>query len=154
MHALLKYCACTVSKMTDCTDSHTMQEAVNLCNGAISEKATQLFWPLLPVESFSGRTDAQELINGHTHKTTIAAHARHCIPRVNNIWQSKQKYARDTYTQWKASCGEIVKTSNLNRARYSECCSRRSSGHNSAMRRPKLFKSSSMAELVGKHCDL
>ena len=72
-----------IKKMATYTDSHTIQEAVYLCNRAVSEKSTQLFSSSLPVEyviSFSGRTDAPEvrLTDGHTHKTTtvtLAAHA-------------------------------------------------------------------------------
>ena len=42
----------------------TTQEAVYLCNGAVSEKSPQIFRPPLPVEYvtvFSGRTDAPEV---------------------------------------------------------------------------------------------
>ena len=49
--------------MADCTDSHTMLEAVYLCNGAISEK-TPHFLPPLPAEYvtvFSGQTDTPEV---------------------------------------------------------------------------------------------
>ena len=47
-HTLLKR-ACVDSKMSDCMDSHTVQEVVYLCNGAVSEKSTR-FLLLLPVE--------------------------------------------------------------------------------------------------------
>ena len=68
--------------MADYTDSHTLQEAVYLCNGAASEKSTQIFRPSLPVEyviSFSGQTDAPEVrFRTDTDPTTVtlAAHAR------------------------------------------------------------------------------
>ena len=38
MHEML-ICMCAVSKMADCT----MQEMVYLCNGAVSERSTQIF---------------------------------------------------------------------------------------------------------------
>ena len=56
----------------------TMQEAVYLCNGAVSEKSLQIFRPPLPAEHvtvFSGRTDALEvrcdLTDRHTDPTTV-----------------------------------------------------------------------------------
>ena len=63
----------------------TTQEAVYLCNGAVSEKSPQIFRPPLPVEYvtvFSGRTDAPglrfDLTDTQTDPTTVtlAAHAR------------------------------------------------------------------------------
>ena len=56
---------------------HTMQEAMYLCNRAVSEKSTQIFGPSLPVEyvlSFSGQTDTpdvrSQLTDTHTHTQT------------------------------------------------------------------------------------
>ena len=62
--------------------SHTMQEAVYLSNGAVSEKSTQIFWPSLPVEYviwFSGRKYALEMRCRLTHRNNPRCA---CTPRV------------------------------------------------------------------------
>ena len=91
-------CAFSRNKMADCTDSHTMEEALYLRNGAVSEKSTQIFWPSLPVEYIHicmwhqfldeqtlqlevrcGLTDGQTGRQTHRHTdptiVTLAAHA-------------------------------------------------------------------------------
>ena len=75
----------------------TTQEAVYLCNGAISEKSPQILRPLLPAEyvtAFSGRTEAPEvrcdLTDRQTHRhtdpttVTLAAHVRRGLKRVRD----------------------------------------------------------------------
>ena len=60
--------------MADRTDSRTMQEVLDLCNRAVSEKTLQTLRPSMPAEYvtvFSGRTDTPEvrcdLTCAHTH---------------------------------------------------------------------------------------
>ena len=57
----------------------TTQEAVYLCNGAVSEKSPQIFRPPLPAEYvtvFSGRTDAPEVSPRRTRvRESLKAHA-------------------------------------------------------------------------------
>ena len=51
-------------KMADRTDSRTMEEVLDLCNGGVSEKTLQMFSLSLPAEyvtAFSGRTVAPEV---------------------------------------------------------------------------------------------
>ena len=75
----------------------TTQEAVYLCNRAVSEKSPQIFQPPLPVEYvtvFSGRTDAPgvrfDLTDRHTHThthtdpttVTLVAHARRGLTNI------------------------------------------------------------------------
>ena len=50
----------------------TMQEAVYLCNGAVSEKS-QIFRSPLPAEYVTGRTDAPEMRCDHTHAEDLGA---------------------------------------------------------------------------------
>ena len=75
----------------------TTQEAVYLCNGAVSEKSPQIFRPPLPAEYvtvFSGRTDAPgvrfDLTDRQTHTHTHRPNYRNprcaCAPRVNNYY--------------------------------------------------------------------
>ena len=92
-------------KMADCTDSRTMQEVVDLCNGAVSEKNPQLFWPSLPVEyitSISGWTDAWEGDVEWTHRqtdpttVTLTAHAHRGLirqPNINFIHSTEKQFA-------------------------------------------------------------
>ena len=69
-----------------------MKEMLDHCNGAVSEKTSQIFSPSLRakymyVTAFSGRTDAPEvtcdLTERQTDPTTVTI-AAHCAARVNN----------------------------------------------------------------------
>ena len=62
---------------------------LDLCNGVVSEKSLQIFWPLLPavyVTVFSGGTDAPEVrcdltdIQTHTDRQTDRP-TKYCTPR-------------------------------------------------------------------------
>ena len=72
-------CTCVLSagKMANCMYGHPREGALNLCNGAVSEKTPQFFPPTLPAEyvaAFSGQTEAPEvrcrLTDRQTHTQT------------------------------------------------------------------------------------